>query len=154
MAGRPRGTGLPTALRVLKGGHKERINTDEPQPDDSIPTCPTEDPEVREVWDYTMVQLIQMRTVTMADRDALYTYCEQVVQYRKAAEIVRQDGAIIDSYRGPVKHPATAVMKEAAALVKMYGRDFGLTPAARSAIKVSDQRPKATDATAARLLSG
>lgn len=155
MAGRPRGTGLPTALKVLKGGHKERINTDEPILEAGIPACPTDDPDVVEVWDYTVAQLVKMRTVTLADRDALHTYCEQVVQYRRAAKMVREDGAIIDTFQGPKKHPATTVMREAAAAIKMFGRDFGLSPAARTAIKVTDQQPaKQTLAGPSRLLSG
>lgn len=156
MAGRPRGTGTPTALKLLRGdNHPERINRDEPVPQDGVPECPTDDPEVRAVWDYTIEQLKTMRVVTLADRDALHTYCTQVIQYRKAAEMVREDGAIIDTPRGPIKHPATVIMREAAALVKMLGRDFGLNPAARSAIRVGDQQPrKATEAGASRLLSG
>ena len=155
MAGRPRGTGNPTALKVLQGGHKERINNDEPQPELGIPECPTKDRDVRAIWDYTVGQLVKMRTITMADRDALYSYCEQVVQYRKAAEMIRKEGLIYQSNTGPKKHPATTVMKEAAAIVKNIGRDFGLNPAARTAIKVSDQQtPKQTSSDASRLLSG
>jgi P27 family predicted phage terminase small subunit len=152
---RPRGTGAPTALKLLKGNPApNRINRDEPQPDDGVPECPTKDREVRAIWDYTVRQLVRMRTITMADRDALHTYCEQVVQYRIAAEMVRKDGAIINIPRvGPRKHPALAIMKECAALIKTYGRDFGLSPAARTAIRVTDQRPPQTEAGAQRLLS-
>jgi len=155
MAGRPRGTGTPTALKLLKGERSCRVNSDEPQPEDGIPQCPTKDPEVRAIWDYTVDQLVKMRTITMADRDALHTYCEQVVIYRKAADLVRKQGAIIGVEGRQIKHPGTIVMKEAAAIVKMFGRDFGLSPAARTAIKVSDQqKPKQTGADASRLLSG
>jgi P27 family predicted phage terminase small subunit len=154
MGGRPRGTGTPTALKLLQGTKTSKINLDEPQPRSGIPTCPTQDPEVVEVWDYTIEQLQTMRTITMADRDALHAYCEQVVQYRKAVEMVRQDGAIIDTFQGPKKHPATVIMRECAAMIKMYGRDFGLNPAARTAIKVSDQAPRHSGAGASRLLSG
>jgi P27 family predicted phage terminase small subunit len=153
-SGRPRGTGAPTALKLLKGERNARLNHDEPIPDDGIPECPTDDPDVKEVWDYTIGQLLQMRTVTMADRDALHTYCEQVVQYRQAAQMVREDGPIVESRLGPKRHPALSIMRESAAIIKMFGRDFGLTPSARSAIKVSDQRPKQTEAGASRLLSG
>jgi len=159
-AGRPRGTrgtGLPTALKMLKGGHPERINHDEPKPDDGLPDCPTDNPEVREVWDYTITQLRQMKTVTMADRDILHAYCEQVVQYRKAAQMLHDDGLIIEGPRGPVKHPATVLLRDSASLMRGFAASFGLTPQGRSAIRVGDQR--ATPATqaqapAARLLSG
>lgn len=149
---RTRGTGTPTALKLLRGDRK--INQDEPIPDDGVPECPSRNPEVREVWDYTVEQLLRMRTLTKADRDTLHAYCEQVVQYRIAAEQLHEDGAVIQSPRGPIRHPAVAVMRESASMIKMFGAAFGLTPAARTAIKVPDQRPATKDRTAARLLTG
>jgi P27 family predicted phage terminase small subunit len=153
-AGRPRGSGQPTVLKVLKGGHPERINRDEPIPEEGIPDCPSKNPKVREVWDYTIRQLVRMRTITMADRDTLGVYCDMVVQYQEAADMVREDGAIIQGAHGPIRHPAVMVMNAAGTMVKNFSRDFGLNPAARSAIKVGDQRPKATESGASRLLSG
>jgi P27 family predicted phage terminase small subunit len=154
MAGRPRGTGAPTALKLLKGERTSRVNKDEPQPDDGVPQCPTKNKAVREVWDYTLTQLVRMRTITMADRDALHAYCEQVVQYRAAAEMVERDGAVIAGPNGPVKHPAMSIMRETGVMIKTFARDFGLTPSARSAIRVSDQQPPKTEAGPSRLLSG
>lgn len=156
MGGRPRGTGYPTALKVLRGGgHPERINKDEPMPEEGIPQCPTNDPEVLEIWNYTVGQLVKMRTITMADRDALHTYCEQVVQYRKASDMVREDGPIVIGPSGAKKHPALSIMRETGSMIKMFGRDFGLTPSARSVIKVADQQvAKDTQASPSRLLSG
>lgn len=153
-AGRPRGTGTPTALKLLKGERPSRVNRDEPQPDDGIPQCPSRNKAVQEVWDYTIGQLVRMRTITMADRDALHAYCEQVVQYRQAAEMVHRDGPMVMTHAGMRKHPALAVMRETATMIKTFGRDFGLTPSARSAIRVSDQQPPKTDAGPQRLLSG
>lgn len=148
------GSGAPTALKLLKGERNARINHDEPQPDDGVPDCPSDNEDVRAVWDYTVKQLLRMRTITMADRDALHTYCEQVVQYRQAAEMIHRDGPIMDSPTGPRKHPALTVMRETASMIKTFGRDFGLNPAARTAIKVADQAPKETQAGPSRLLSG
>jgi P27 family predicted phage terminase small subunit len=153
MRGRPRGSGTPTSLKLLKGVAPARINNDEPQPDDGIPDCPSKNKDVREVWDYTVAQLVRMRTITMADRDALHAYCEQVVQYRQAAEMVHRDGPMVMTAAGVRKHPALAVMRETATMIKAFGRDFGLSPSARSAIRVSDQQPRQTEAGAQRLLS-
>lgn len=155
-AGRQPGTGLPTALKILKGGRPDRINKDEPVPDDSTPICPSTVPEVREVWDYTLKQLQQMKIVTAADRDLLHAYCEQVVQYRKATEMIHEDGILIHGPHGPMKHPAIVVMEHAAAMMARLAVTFGLTPQGRSAIRVGDQRATASvqsQAPAARLLS-
>jgi len=140
---------LPTTLKMVKGTRTGRVNHDEPQPEPGVPTCPTDDPEVREIWDYTMKQLLTMRTITMADRDTLHAYCEQVLIHRRALELMKREGAIM----GARKHPAVAIARESAMLMKSLGGLFGLTPGARSMIKVGDQQaPKPQGA--ARLLSG
>jgi P27 family predicted phage terminase small subunit len=143
----------PTALRMVAGSRKDRLNTDEPMPEQGVPTCPSTDPEVREIWDYTIKQLLTMRTITMADRDTLHAYCEQVLIHRRAIELMKLEGAIVEGPHGVVKHPAVAIARESAMLMKSLGNLFGLTPGARSTIKVGDQRPAKAQG-AARLLSG
>lgn len=145
----------PTALKLLRGGHKERINDDEPMPDDGTPECPSTNPDIVEVWQYTVRQLSRMRIVTMADRDALYAYCTHVVQFRLAQKMIERDGPIITgSHGGLQRHPATNTIREASAAIKAYSTVFGLTPGARAGIKVADQKlPAAAEAGAQRLLS-
>lgn len=145
---------MPTVLKMVKGTRPSRVNHDEPQPEQGVPACPSSDDDVREIWDYTIKQLLAMRTVTMADRDTLHAYCEQVLIHRRALLLVKKEGAIIDgSHGGLVRHPAVTIAKEAAMMMKSLGGTFGLTPAARSAIKVGDQQPAKAQG-AARLLSG
>lgn len=154
--GRQRGTGSSTALKMLRGGHPELINNDEPKPEEGFPTCPSTDPDVIEVWEFTVHHLDQMKTISVADRDLLHAYCEQVIQYRRAAQMVHDDGAIIIGPRGPIKHPAVAVMHEAGGLMSRFAANFGLTPQGRTAIRVGDQRTGvsvAAQAPAGRLLS-
>jgi P27 family predicted phage terminase small subunit len=150
---RERGTGMPTALKMIKGTRTSRINHDEPQPESGVPTCPTDDPDVREIWDYTIKQLLTMRTITMADRDTLHAYCEQVLIHRRALELMKVEGAVVEGPRGATKHPAVSIARESALLIKSLGGQFGLTPGARSSIKVSDQQVSKAQG-AARLLSG
>lgn len=144
----------PTALKLLHGERADRINHDEPQPGEGVPDCPSGNPLVRDVWDYTIGQLKTMRTITMADRDALAAYCEAVVQHRVCAALLAKDGLVIGgSHGGLVRHPAAAIQRECAALIRGFGADFGLSPAARSRVKVADQQP-AKEQGASRLLSG
>lgn len=147
--------GRPTQLRVLAGERKARVNDDEPVPEDGIPECPTDDPKVREVWDYTVRQLKAMRVITMADRDSLHVYCQAVVLHEMAAEQLREGGLFLNTPKGPIRNAATLVMKEAAIVIRQMAHSFGMTPQARSAIKVGDQRPGDDNSakSAARLLS-
>lgn len=144
----------PTNLKLLAREKPSRINTDEPQPEDGVPACPSTDPDVVAVWDYTLKQLLVMRTVTMADRDLLHAYCEQVVLYRRATKVVSDEGILIPGMLGRlVKNPAVAVAKDAATQMRQFGAHFGLTPSSRSSIKVADQKP-AKPQGAGRLLTG
>jgi P27 family predicted phage terminase small subunit len=143
----------PTGLRLVKGDRKSRINTDEPQPREGVPQCPPDAaPAVHEVWNYTMAQLEHMRIITEADRDVLYAYCEAVVLHREASRVLATEGFIIEGlHGGMVKHPAHQIQRDAATMMRAFAQEFGLTPSARSTIKVS--APDNTGAGAARLLS-
>lgn len=143
----------PTALKLVAGARPDRINDDEPQPGEGVPDCPSRHPEVRRVWDYTVSQLTTMRVLTMADRDALGAYCEAVVQHRVASEILAKEGLIVEgSHGGLVSHPAQKIQREAASMIRAFSTEFGLTPSARSRIKVGDTQPKQEHG-AQRLLS-
>jgi P27 family predicted phage terminase small subunit len=109
--------------------------------------------DVRAVWDYTVQQLDVMRLASPADRDALACYCEAVVTHRKASALVAKAGVLVSPSRGtvPVRNPALAAQRDAAILVRVYAREFGLTPSARSELTAGDRRD--TAGSAARLLS-
>lgn len=147
--------GRPTQLKVLAGERKSRVNADEPKPEDDIPQCPSQDPAVQEVWDYTVRQLRVMRVLTMADRDALHVYCQAVVMHNEAAERLRSEGMFLNTPKGPMRNAATLVLKETGLTIRQMAHSFGLTPQARAGIKVGDQRPGESETKAAsRLLSG
>lgn len=148
---------IPTALKLISGSnktHPERINDDEPVPEDGLPSCPATDKLVREVWDYAIDQLRKMRVITMADRDMLLAYCQAVVMHRRASQLLDAEGYLISAAAGLFPHPAVRMQRDAAAMMKSLGTEFGFTPAARTRIKVADQlAPKESSAGASRLLS-
>lgn len=144
----------PTALKLLAGEQNSKINHDEPQPEEGIPQCPSEDLRTRKVWDYTVKQLSRMRVLTMADRDVLFAYVQAVAMHQEASEVISREGTMI-MVRGlgaAAPHPAIGVQQKASTIIKALGVEFGLTPAARSRIKVGDQKPEQTQG-ASRLLS-
>lgn len=144
----------PTNLRVIRGDRKDRINADEPQPREGIPACPIDaSPDVHEIWAYTIDQLDHMKIVTLADRDTLHAYCEAVVLHRDACRAIAREGLITEGMNGGwVKHPAIQIQRDAAMLLRAFAQEFGLTPSARSTIKMHVADTGA-DKGAARLLS-
>ncbi|MEN2423019.1 phage terminase small subunit P27 family [Streptomyces rimosus] len=144
----------PTALRVLHGERPDRINTDEPRPATGLPDCPDDAADdVREVWDYTLAQLAVMGTATPADRDALRAYCEAVVTHRKASTLLARSGVLIRSAKGGalIRNPVVQVQRDTAATLRGFAQEFGLTPSARSEIRMA--RESADDRSPERLLS-
>lgn len=128
----------PTALRLLHGDRKDRINSEEPVAQSGVPDCPSADPDVRAVWDYTVEQLMSMGTITLADRDTLACYCEAVVTHRKASKILSQSKILIRSKTDAdqlVRNPALQAQRDAATLVARFAGHFGLSPSARSEIR-------------------
>lgn len=146
---------MPSALKLVKGERADRINDDEPMPEDGVPECTSDNAEVRRVWDYTIAQLTRMRVVTMADRDMLMAYCHAVVTHDVATKLIADEGLIsMSSNNTLTTHPAVRIQRDAAAAIKSFGTEFGLTPASRTRIKVADQTPKDEGQKASRLLSG
>ncbi len=147
---------MPTALKMIKGERPDRVNQDEPQPSSGVPQCPSDNPAVQQVWDYTLTQLGVMRVVTMADRDMLHAYCEAVVAFREATATVEAEGSVLRETRGVGKtylNPAVRIADAAAARMHRFGTEFGLSPSSRTRIKVADQKPEKKQG-AGRLLSG
>lgn len=143
----------PTGLRLVRGDRKDRINFDEPQAKEGVPQCPLNaSPEVHKVWQYTVDQLSHMDILTMADRDVLYAYCEAVVMHRDASLMLAKEGFVIEGLHGGwVKHPAVQIQRDTANTMRSFAQEFGLTPSARSTIKLHHKEAEA--AGAARLLS-
>jgi len=148
---RPGPTPKPTALRILQGERRDRINTQEPKPEPGIPQCPEHACErVKAIWDYTVDHLAKMGCVTLADRDMLYAYCEAVELHQYTSEVIAKTKAKPrDSTWGIWE--AVKMQKSAADSMRQLGAHFGLSPSSRSTIKVGDK--PTDDRSAERYLS-
>jgi P27 family predicted phage terminase small subunit len=140
----------------LSGARPARINKEEPQPDDGKPVCPPEASEqVKEIWDYTLRQLVTMGLATPTDRDALWAYCTAVAVHRRASAELANTPVVLPSHRGTtVRNPAFAIQRDAANQIRAYAHEFGLTPSARSGIRTGSAKPAAENASPDRYLTG
>jgi len=131
----------PTALKLLHGERPGRINTNEPIPEAGLPTCPEQAcDDVREIWEYTVRQLDKMGCVSLADRDALYVYCEAVNLHRQTSAAMNEVRA---NYSGPTaaraQYELAKIQRPAGDTIKNLGAHFGLTPSSRSSIQVGER---------------
>lgn len=140
----------PTALKLLQGEDKNRINANEPRVRDADPQPPADmSPDALAVWRKTLKELGYMRIASPSDADALACYCEAVVLHQRASKELIDSALVVRSERGYIKNPLIAVQRDAAATVRAFAQQFGLTPSARSGIRM----PEATDDEKERLLS-
>lgn len=144
----------PTALKLLHGEHRaSRINADEPRPR----VAPPERPEwltaaAAVEWERVSGELLVMRTARACDSVALAAYCEAVARLAAAVQLVAQAGLLIRDSNGIVrKNPAVAMARDASNDVRQWAREFGLTPSARSPLRV--EHSSSSPAGAERLLS-
>lgn len=128
----------PTALKLLRGERRpSRINAREPIARGGLPDAPEGmAPEVREVWDYTLNELVAMNTAAAADRDSLVCYCEAVVAHRKASAVLAKSPVLIKGIHGGlVRNPALQIQRDSAHTVRAFAQEFGLTPSGRTRIQ-------------------
>lgn len=123
---------------MLHGEHRpSHLNMHEPEPRDALPLCPEDVTEtVRDIWDDTVRELQAMHLAHAADRDALRCYCEAVATHRRASQLLAQSGILIRGQRNNmVRNPLLQVQRDAAAAVRGFAQEFGLTPSSRSRIE-------------------
>ncbi|MFJ3705042.1 MULTISPECIES: phage terminase small subunit P27 family [unclassified Streptomyces] len=151
----------PTALRVLHGDRKDRINTNEPMPAELAIEPPDWLSEAAaEVWDQLADDLVAKGVLTAWDTEAYANWCDAVTRRRDAAEHVAQEGAVVElpvfNKNGDLtghrhgKNPWLLALDAADAQVQRYGARFGLTPSDRSQLNIAAPKDPAG---AERLLS-
>lgn len=142
----------PTALRVLHGDRRDRINDAEPQPAEGEVTAPEElSDDACAVWDQLALDLIRVGVLTAWDVPAFVMVCEALARYRQATKLVNGSALLVQGPNGFVKNPALLVQREAEVTFAQLGARFGLTASDRSQLKV--EPPGASGQGAERLLS-
>lgn len=147
----------PVTLRVLHGDPKKsRTDLIEPaaRPVTNADPPVWMDPAARAVWEEVIDELEAMGVLRQCD---LYVVAAFVAAYRtfeQAAQVVAKGGTLIKGQKGNlVRNPAAAVQRDAMNMVRLLGRELGMSPAARTMMAT---RPEGDDANsvAARYLTG
>lgn len=148
----------PTALKLVKGTRKDRVNTDEPQPAEATgkvipPAWLT--PDALSLWTQYAPDLERQGVLKAWDCEHLGVWCDSAAQRQRATAalaascevveepIVNKAGEVV-GYR-LVRNPWTLVQKSATDAMQRYGARFGLTPSDRSQLKVGDGTTNPTD---------
>jgi P27 family predicted phage terminase small subunit len=138
----------PSNVVALKGNPGKRPrNEDEPQPDEGMPKCPVWlDGKAKAAWSELQPLLEKIKVVTEADRKSLELLCDAYSEYREARAAVKKLGATYETVNkaGSVMYrtrPEVAIAQDAWKRVRAMLCEFGLTPSARSKVKVLKGEP-------------
>ena len=149
----------PTQLKLAGGNPGKRpINDAEPDPPRGMPPAPDFlDEQARAIWDEVVPPLVESGMVRRIDGAGLGRYCVYLVLWRKALEFVRKYGEMHAVHGEPTKKnpkgrilghrefPIAAKMLRYEQRIIQLEREFGLTPSARSRIRVEVDRAVAAD---------
>ena len=145
----------PTHLRLVQGNPGKRpINKAEPQPRRELPSPPAHLSDgARVAWGRLTVLLDRMGVLTEADAYALERLAELYAEIVELSETLAERGRVYESTTesgGTIvrPRPEAAMLADADRRFRAYLIEFGLTPAARSKVRV-DGAGETTDPAAA-----
>jgi P27 family predicted phage terminase small subunit len=149
MANRPK----PTVLKLVQGNPGRRpINGREPLPARKKPPRPAHlSDKARKAWPKVARILSGVSVLTVADGLALEGLCEAYADYQSSREAIKAAGGEYYQVQmgegGGVMwraHPAVASRNDADRRLRAWLVEFGLTPAARSKVKI-DGKPEESE---------
>ncbi len=132
----------PTSLKVLEGNPGKRpLNKNEPQPEKKAPRCPSWlEPEAKKEWRRMAKALETIGVLTQVDKAAFAGYCQAYARWREAEEFLSKHGTIFKTPSGYIQQlPQVAIARNYLQTMKDFCSEFGLTPAARTRIKVDQE---------------
>lgn len=143
----------PTHLRLVSGKIGKRpLNLQEPKAPQGRPSCPAHaSDKARETWGYVCGILEDMGVLSVIDAVAIEMLCEAYADFVAASKALRDFGS--DFYETATEsgsimyraHPALAKKQDADRRIRGWLAEFGLTPSARSRIKLGSDGDKNED---------
>lgn len=129
----------PTSIKRALGVRADRINPAEarPEPFACMPPAPEHlDSVGTEVWERLTPSLVAAEILSPWDLDVFAALCDLVSKVRQAGELLSA-GLLTKGRRdGIVTNPAWRVYRDGLAAIRLLAREFGLTPSARSGLRV------------------
>ena len=130
----------PSKITKLRGNPGKRaINDAEPKPEISMPTCPTFlGKEAKKEFRRVAKELHKMGLLTQIDRTALAAYANAFERWIKANAGIEKYGLVIEVGEAGymMQSPYVGIANAAAKEMKAFLTEFGMTPSARTRIKV------------------
>ena len=134
----------PTAILAARGSRRATQGREhEPVVHPGRPECPDWlDEEAKSAWAQLVPVLESMGVLTRADAHALARYCQLLIRWKRAELFIQKYGETypVKSARGMVKMffawPQVGIAHKLSLALTKLEQEFGLTPSARSRVKV------------------
>jgi P27 family predicted phage terminase small subunit len=146
---------LPTAIHKLNGNpSKKKLNDDPVPPSQSggkessfvLPPAPEYLGKYGKIeWQRVGPVLIKMNLLSEADLQVFEAYCMNVGLLVEAKIDIEEHGFKIMGQRGWVKNPALTTFAAATTALRALATEFGMTPSARSRIKLPGEEMDSLD---------
>ncbi len=129
----------PTAIKRAGGVRADRLNPAEPVPPGGVLACPEFlAGEGREMWHRLTPELHARGVLTAWDADLFALVCDLYAQVGRARQLLGP-GLLVKGRRdGLITNPAWRIYRDGIAELRALAQEFGLTPSARSRIRVPD----------------
>ena len=127
----------PTALKRARGIRPDRIDPSEPVPSEGLPSYPDHlPPGAQAVWRRLAPDLSLRGVLTTWDADVFALYCDLVDQAWRAREHLELGPLVKGRRDAIITNRAWRIYRDAIAEIRALAQEFGLTPSARSLIRV------------------
>jgi P27 family predicted phage terminase small subunit len=135
--------GAPTKVKLLRGETRpSRVNYREPIPSSKLPKMPADmEEEAKVVWRRVIRTMGKTGVIRASHHDMLRGLCEAVADYNRAHAVLAMTGILVKGQHSGdiVKNPAWQIVREARDQIRLYAREFGLSPSSQSGLSVEPE---------------
>jgi P27 family predicted phage terminase small subunit len=138
---------IPSKVIDIRGGSKHTHRpprTDEPQPSTDLPKCPSFlDKEAKKEWRRMIHELKDTGILTSIDGAILARYADNYSKWKTAEQQLQKMPMVRFNPTGFAEiNPYFRIANKAKEMMIKDLVEMGMTPSARSRVKVSGQKPK------------
>ena len=128
-----------------RGGTKQLAETAPSGLGSVGPICPSYiTGEARIEWRYIVPRLVKLGFIEKVDRTTLAAYCTAYQRWRQAERLVTS--LMVKTVNGNIiQHPALSIAERSLLTMNKLAADIGLSPRARTGLKVVKQETKKQD---------
>jgi P27 family predicted phage terminase small subunit len=146
----------PPILRLITRNPGKRPIKSPPRPKGQAARPAGLSPGANAEWRRLAPRLVALGLLTPADRSLFATYCEAWATWQEANQKLREHGALVlDANGRPVKNPWLRARAAAAAEIRQFGTEFGLSPVSRARLdeQAADEPARSSNDPASRYFS-